>query len=118
MSIGPAIKRILEQYEPIPHFVVEVMKDSKKKPKSVNFKRVHMMLATKEKASTRVSLEFLNDIVPVFEQFLLVFQKASPVVHIMYGSLCDILLKLMRRFRNMLLKRSMNVTWHLLNVRI
>ena len=74
------------------------MKDSKKVPKSVNFKSVHMMLATKEKASTRVPLEFLCDIVPVFEQFLLVFQKASPVVHIMYDSLCDILLKPMRRF--------------------
>ena len=57
-----------------------------------------MLLATKEKASTRVSLEFLNDIVPVFEQLLLVFQRASPVVHIMYDSLCDILLKCMRRF--------------------
>ena len=98
LSIGPAIKRILEQYEVITHFVVEVMEDSKKVPKSVNFKTVHMMLATKEKASTRVSLEFLSDIVPMFEQLLLVFQKASPVVHIMYDSLCDILLKLMRRF--------------------
>ena len=48
--------------------------------------------------ATRVSLEFLNDIFPVFDQLLLVIQKASPVVHIMYDSLCDILLKLMRRF--------------------
>ena len=76
MSIGPAIKRILEQYEAVAHCVVEVMKDSKKVSKSVNFKRVHVMLATKEKASTRVSLEFQNDIVPVFEQLLLVFQKS------------------------------------------
>ena len=80
LSIGLAIRRILEQCEAITHFVVEVMKHSKEIPKSVNFKRVHMMLATKEKASTIVSLEFLNDIVPLFEQLLLVFQEASPVV--------------------------------------
>ena len=41
LSIGPAIKRILEQYEAITLFVVEVMKDSKKVPKSVNFKSSH-----------------------------------------------------------------------------
>ena len=45
-----------------------------------------------------MSHEFLNDIVPVFEHLLLVLQRASPVVQIMYDSLCDILLKLKRRF--------------------
>ena len=47
---------------------------------------------------TRVLLEFLNDVIPVFEQFLLLFQRASPVIHIMYDSMCDILVRLLRRF--------------------
>ena len=47
---------------------------------------------------TRVLLEFLNDVIPVFEQFLLLFQRASPVIHIMYDSKCDILVRLLRRF--------------------
>ena len=98
LTIGPAIKRILEQWEAITHFVADISKDSKKVPKSINFKRVYMLLGTKDKISTKVTLEFLNDVVPVFEQLLLVFQKESPVVHIMYDSLCDSLLKLMRRF--------------------
>ena len=67
-------------------------------PKSVNFKRVHAMLATKEKAVTRFSLEFLNDVFPVFEEFLLLFQKECPIVHIFYDSLCHIFLRLLRRF--------------------
>ena len=57
-----------------------------------------MMLNAKEKMVTRVLLEFLKDVIPVFEQFLLLFQRASPVIHIMYDSMCDILVRLLRRF--------------------
>ena len=57
-----------------------------------------MMLATKERVVTQVTLEFLNSCIPVFEQFLLLFQKSSPVVHILYDNMSDILGKLMRRF--------------------
>ena len=73
LTIGPAIKRILEQWEAITHFVADISKDSKKVPKSINFKRVYMLLGTKDKVSTKVTLEFLSDVVPVFEQLLLVF---------------------------------------------
>ena len=57
-----------------------------------------MMLGPKEKLVTRVSLEFSNHIIPVFEKFLLLFQKSCPMVHILYDNLCDILIKLLRRF--------------------
>ena len=89
LSIGPAVKRILEQWEAVTQFVTDLAKD---------FKRVNMMLNAKEKMVTRVLLEFLNDVIPVFEQFLLLFQRASPVIHIMYDSMCDILVRLLRRF--------------------
>ena len=98
LSIGPAVKRILEQWEAMTQFVTDLAKDPKKLPRSINFKRVHMMLNAKEKMVTRVLLEFLNDVIPVFEQFLLLFQRASPVIHIMYDSMCDILVRLLRRF--------------------
>ena len=45
---------------------------------------------------TKACLEFLSDVVPVFEQVLLIFQKNSPVVHILYDTLCESLLKLLR----------------------
>ena len=98
LSIGPAVKRILEQWEAVTQFVTDLAKDPKKLPRSINFKRVHMMLYAKEKMVTRVLLEFLNDVIPIFEQFLLLFQRASPVIHIMYDSMCDILVRLLRRF--------------------
>ena len=47
---------------------------------------------------TKACLEFLSDVVPVFEQVLLIFQKNSPVVHILYDTLSESLLKLLRRF--------------------
>ena len=42
LSIGPAVKRILEQWEAVTQFVTDLAKDPKKLPRSINFKRVHM----------------------------------------------------------------------------
>ena len=58
LSIGYAVKLILEQWDVITHFIEQLAKDSTKMPKSVNFKGVHTMLATREKSVTGVSLEF------------------------------------------------------------
>ena len=69
LSLGPAIKRILEQRDAIVHFVMELAKDSARSRKSAHYKRVYIMLGTKEKDVTRVTLEFLNDIIPVLENF-------------------------------------------------
>ena len=98
LSMGPAIDRIVEQWDAVTYFVAELAKDPKKVPKSINYKRIHMMLGTKEKATTKVTLQFFRNIIPLFEQFLQLFQKASPIVHILYDSICDILKKLLRRF--------------------
>ena len=67
-----------------------------------------MMLGTKEKVVTKVTLEFFS-VIPVFEKIILLFQKRFPVMHILYDSLCDILKKLMGGFSNhRLLKASMD----------
>ena len=49
LSIGPAVKRILEWWEAVTQFVTDLAKDPKKLPRSINFKRVHMMLNAKER---------------------------------------------------------------------
>ena len=98
LSMGPSIKIILEQWEAMTHFVTELAKDPKKVPQSMNHERVYIMLGTKEKVVTKVTLEFFSTVIPVFEKFILLFWKRSPVVHILYDSLYDILKKLMRRF--------------------
>ena len=96
--MGPAIKRVLEQWEAICRFVTELSKDPKKVPKSINYKCVYMLLGTKDKVITKVTLQFLNSVIPLFEQFLLLFQRCTPVVHVLYDSMCDLIAKLMRRF--------------------
>ena len=50
LHMGPSIKRVLKQWDAIIKFVTELAKDQKKVPKSINFKRVYMMLGTKERA--------------------------------------------------------------------
>ena len=65
VSIGPSIKRILEQWDAICHSVSELNKDPKKVPKSINYKRVYMMLGTKERVvthHTRVSKQLHTSI--------------------------------------------------------
>ena len=69
LSMGLPIKRVLEQWDAIIKFVTELAKDQRKVPKSINFKRVDMMFGTKERASTKVALEFVNNIIPLFEKF-------------------------------------------------
>ena len=69
LSIGPAINRILEQWEAVCSFVTELAKDKKTAPKSVNYKRVYMLLGTKEKSVTRVMLEFLCNVIPLLNSF-------------------------------------------------
>ena len=96
--MGPPIKRVLEQWEAICRFVTELSKDPKKVPKSINYKCVYMLLGTKDKVITKVTLQFLDSVIPLFEQFLLLFQRSTPVVHVLYDSMCDLIAKLMRRF--------------------
>ena len=71
------------------YFVTELAKDCLRSPKNAAYKRVYMMLGTKERGRTKVTLEFLRDVMPVFEKFLSLFQKASPVIHVVYDNICD-----------------------------
>ena len=56
------------------------------------------MLTEVEKDVTKVLLEFLRNVVPLFEEFLTLFQKSSPTIHLVYDIMCLTLLKVMRRF--------------------
>ena len=98
LSLGPSIERLLEQWDILCHFVEEIGKDDKTKPKSFSFKHVALAVNGKDKCVTEVMLAFLHNITPIFEDFLTVFQKNSPMVHVLYDNMCHTLLKLMRRF--------------------
>ena len=98
LSIGPAIRRVLEQWDTIYQFIKDLEKDNTRKSKSINFKRAAALLATGERNVTRVMLEFLRSTVPVFEEFLTALQTSGPTVHVVYDAMRLTLLKLMRRF--------------------
>ena len=98
LSIGPDIRRVLEQWDTICHFIKDLEKDNTRKPKSINFKRAAALLATGERNMTRVMLEFLRSIVPGFKEFLTVLQTSGPTVHVVCDAMRLTLLKLMRRF--------------------
>ena len=98
LSIGPAISRIMEQWDAICQFIRDLGKNEKTAPKSINYKRVAAMLTAGEKDATKVLLEFLKSTFPLFEEFLTLFQKSTPTIHLAYDSMCLTLLKVMRRF--------------------
>ena len=57
LSLGPAIKRILEQWDAIVHFVVEMAKDSARSPKGAHYKRsVHDVRNQRERCNQELLL--------------------------------------------------------------
>ena len=98
LSLGPAVRRILEQWDCICQFIKDLGKDGKSAPKSIAYKRVAEMLSDEKKIKTRAQLEFINNVSPVFEDFLELFQRSAPQIHILYDRMCEILRKLMARF--------------------
>ena len=56
------------------------------------------MLSEEEKTRTKAQLEFINNVSPVFEDFLELFQRSAPQIHILYDRMCEILRKRMARF--------------------
>ena len=96
LSIGPAIRRVLEQWDMICHFIKDLEKDNTRKPKSINLKQAAALLTTGERNVTSIMLEFLRSSVPVFEEFLTVLQTSGLTVHVVYDAMRLTLLKLMR----------------------
>ena len=97
LSLGPAIKRVLEQWDVICVFITDLGKNVQTVPKSINFRRVANMLAEGQKGVTKTTLEFLNNVTPVFEEFLREGQSSGPQVHVLYDRICELLKKLMGR---------------------
>ena len=54
------------------------------------------MLAPGEKETTKAHLEFLKNV--IFEEFLALFQRSTPTIHLVLDMMCRTLIKLMCRF--------------------
>ena len=100
LTLGPAVARLLEQWDAIVVFVETLAKaGDKTAPKSGPFKRVNNLLVN-ERKQTLVQLNFLNSVVPLFESSLTIFQTEEPMIHLLYDNM-HILGKLLNRFIKM-----------------
>ena len=51
-----------------------------------------------DNSAVLVKLQFIADIAPLFTEFLELFQRRGPMVHVLHMALCDLMTKLMLRF--------------------
>ena len=100
LSLGPSVRRILEQWDCICSFVKDLGQDPKTAPKSVAHYRVSAMLNDEEGKKTKAQLEYMGNVSPGFEDFLTIFQNTCPQVHLLYSKMSEFLRKLMGRFLN------------------
>ena len=86
------------QWDCICSFVKDFGKDASASPKSACYRRVAAMLSNEEKKRTKGQLEFIRNVSPLVCMPLYFFQKSCPQIHILYGKMCEFLLKVMSRF--------------------
>ena len=68
LSLGSAIKRLLQQWDPICQLVRNVGQDEKQAARSINNKRAAAVLISSSNDTSKLMYEI--NIVPVFEDFL------------------------------------------------
>ena len=87
LSIGPAVRRILEQWQAIEQFVKFLETDPKRIHQSAAFRRVQAAIKRNE---ILVQLNFIASTVTLFETFMLNFQNDEPKIHVLYEQMVDL----------------------------
>ncbi|KAK2549148.1 hypothetical protein P5673_030524 [Acropora cervicornis] len=95
LSIGPAVRRVLEEWKAIVQFIKFLKCDPKKILQSAAFKRVQ---GTVKRAEILVQLNFIASTVTLFEAFILNFHNDEPKIHIIYEQMADLRKKFLLRF--------------------
>ena len=95
MSIGPAVRRILEQWKAIVQFVKFLESDPNKIPQSAAFKRVQ---ATVKRTEILKQLNFIASTITLLQALILHFQNDEPKIHIIYEQMADLIKKSILRF--------------------
>ena len=88
LSIGSAVRRILEPWQAIEQFVKFLESDPKRIPQSAAFKRVQAAIKRNE---ILVQLNFIASTVTLFETFMLNFQNDEPKIHVLYKQMVDLI---------------------------
>ena len=95
LSIGSAVRRILEQWQAIEQLVKFLESDPKRIPQSAAFRCVQAAIKRNE---ILVQLNFIASTVTLFETFMLNFQNDEPKIHVLYEQMVDLVKTFLLRF--------------------
>jgi len=96
LSLGKVIDRILEQWEPLQKYFLDLAKkEPSSAPKSSAFKRICTRIQQKQ---TLIELHFLKSVMPIFHSFLELFQTEGPLVHCLYDEISRLIITMMGRY--------------------
>ena len=95
LTLTPALVRILELWNAVKEYFIQLPKSDKSVEKNERYKCVMALL---QNPATKVLLNFTVNIGPLFEDVLRAFQAEQPMVHLLHKRLCEFLQKLMLRF--------------------
>lgn len=98
LTFGRAVKRILRQWPAICQYIAMLQKkDVKQQPVSGAYRRIARQCQSKELLA---QMHFIDEVVPVFEDFTAFFQSEEPQIHVLYTKMARLLQQLLLRFVN------------------
>lgn len=98
LTFGIAVKRIQRQWPAICQYFSSLQKlDAQQQPTSSAYKRITAKCQSKQ---LLVTMHFLDEIVPVFEELALFLQAEAPQIHLLYNKLASLVQRLLLRCVN------------------
>ena len=102
LTLIPALGRLLKHWEDSSRYFLKVLPQiSKDQGTDKYLKKNSRYLRICEKLKSKeilAQIQFLISVGPVFERFLIMFQKQEPLIHMLYSEACDLIRTLMLRF--------------------
>lgn len=95
LSLLPVVDRLLEQYDGLKTYFMDLPKKDSKVESNVRYIRIRKKLQVKD---TYIQMCFLQSVTPLFQGFLTLFQREGPLIHLLYYSMSDIVSRIMARF--------------------
>ena len=97
LTLLNVVGRVIEQYDGLYEYFVKVLPQKEPRTCSGNsrYQRIVKHLKTKV---TLIRLTFIKSVGVIFNDFLVVFQKEGPLIHLLYSELTGMLKKLLNRF--------------------
>lgn len=96
LSLVPVVQRVLQQYEALKHYFLELL--PKKKDANIDGYYAKKILQTLRDPMTPVRLHFLMSVGNLYSKFVTLMQSDRPLIHVLYDELTELIRGLMGRF--------------------